>query len=366
MSTQGSDLFYFAFPLFIMILALAGYRRKFTGELILSLLLFFSMFRGDNVGNDTKTYMGEEYMAVKASIWIMKDDPETIIEGGIGRTLELSFAAMNWATLYYELPQRTTIWCLSMIQMLFLYLCFKRLKVNVALALSFYVLLGIYFFSLAAARQMAAVSVFVYGCTFIFENNSKKYSFLFYTLLATSIHVSSIFFIWLYLFRYINSRRKTVAVLITLSCAIMVFSSFNVMDVIFRVIDIPFVSDHNGIYNQTVRTSILSRASDLFKSFFLIYLFRSRKMRDVCDKYDLLFGVAVICWALFSHSDAMLSRITNFVIIFICVYEARALLENGLLSRKNFQPLFLLYLIANILGMRQWASGLTSGYYLSF
>lgn len=367
MISQGSDLFYYLFPLIVIAISLIGYRKRNTGKILLVLLLFFSMFRGDNVGNDTKTYMDKNWIAAKASIWDNNDEIDDIIEGGIGRQVELFYAGLNWIVRNYDLPPRIIIYTLSIIQLLFLYLSIKRLKVNMSLGLLFYVLLGLYFFSLSAARQMAAVSVFVYGATFLFDGGLKKQLFFFYIFLAASIHASAFFFIWLYLIRFINVNKQALMAIMVMACFVMIFTSFNVMDIIYRFVNVDYITDYKGDFDATVRNSFVSRIADFVRSSFLIYLFwLQKKYHNKCDIYDLLFGIAIILWAVFSHTSGLLGRITNYVVVFICIYEAKVIIEQKLFDIYRFKLIFTVYLLVCILSMRQWAGALRSGYYLMF
>lgn len=366
MASQGSELFYYFFPLVITLLALVGYRRTFTGKFILFLLLFFSMFRGDNVGNDTKNYMDASIIKIQAEYLDEYDNLTEWAVVGINQQLQLTYIGLNMLVYNLDLPPRTIIYAFSMIQMFFLYFAFKRMRVNTSLGFAFYVLLSLYFFSLSAARQIAAVSVFIYGVTFLFENNPKKYLFFLFAFLAITIHSSSILFIWLYLIRYLSINRKLLMYIMASVCLFMVVSSFDFMNIVYRIVNIHLVSGHQGQFDGVVRTSIISRMSDLIKYVFLIYLFTLRNREKKCDNWDLLYGLAVLLWALFSHTNGLLARGILFVTVFVAFYNTKVIICAKLLRNKQFLIVFYVYILVTVLGMRQWADALTSGYYLMF
>lgn len=364
MITQGSVLFYFIFPFFIMLLALSGYKGKKMGRVLLVILLFFSMFRGKNVGNDTKTYMAEDI--VQASSVLFDSFMENGAQEEYGRKTEIVSLGTYWIVYTLDLPPRTIICVFSIIQMLFLFYAFKRLNINTSLGLSLYVLFGLYFFSLSAARQMAAVSVFIFGATFIFESGKKKYLFFPYVILASLIHTSAIFFIWVFFLPMLKVKRKSLIVLMSIICLFMVITSVNFINYFPGIYKINYLSGYEGLFTDTSRTSIFVRVYDLINYLFFIYLFSLRKGSRDCDNYDLLFGVAVILMALFSHSSGLLSRVSYYLIVFNSFYVAKVLIDKRLLSNKEFRQIFLLYLLVKIVGMKGWDVALTSGYYLMF
>jgi hypothetical protein len=82
--------------------------------------------------------------------------------------------------------------------------------------------------------------------------------------------------------------------------------------------------------------------------------------------HDLLFGIAVILMALFSHTDGMLSRIIEYVTVFIAIYIAKVIIDQKLFTNRNFLPILYLYMLVWFIGMRTWPEALRSGYYLMF
>lgn len=366
MATQGSELFYYLFPTVIMAMAIVWYKRKAMGLIILFLLLFFSMFRGDKVGNDTMNYMNESRIGVLASAIDEMAYGVRDMGDSFGKQIQILYWGICWLVVVCDLPARSIIYLLSIIQMLFLFFALKRLKINIPIALSLYVLTGFYFYSLSAARQLASISVFIYGLTFIFDEGRKKYLFFLFTLVATSLHASALFYIWIYFLRYLKFNRKTLILIVGIICMINVVTTISVMDYVYRFVTIDYVSDYRGLYDSTTRESIVNRVTDFIRYVFLIYLFMIRNKEKKCDTFDVVFGIAMILWAMFSHTPGLLGRVTYFITVFIGIYMAKVFIDRNLLHNDLFMMRFSLFFITYFLSMRQWADSLMSGYYLMF
>ena len=144
---QGSVLWYYLFPLVITFITLYGYRKKKTSILVLLLLLFFSMFRGDNVGNDTMRYMDGDYITTRAEDLSSFNSNLASFDLGedIGRNLELGSLLLNYVVYKTNSSTRVILYVYALITMLFLFFSLKRLGINIAIGMMFYVLLTLYF-----------------------------------------------------------------------------------------------------------------------------------------------------------------------------------------------------------------------------
>ena len=361
---QGSYLWYILFPIVLSILAAFLYKSKNGGKVFVIILLFFSMFRGDNVGNDTKNYLDPHYIYLR-SLNVDTDISGESILSLWGERIEFGSALLNGIVYSLDLHPRIIVFAYSIITLLFLYYALKKFKVNSVIALLMYVLIGQYFFSLSAARQMAAVSVFLFGLTFLFEQGKRKYLFSLYAVLGTSIHASCIFFIWIYFLRYLRIKKSVALVLMSVTCALMVISSINIMDYVYRLFSIEYVQNYSGFFDSSER-SLLGRIIDVINFGFLIYVFSLRNHCKECDLRDILFVLAVLLYALFGHSSLLVARITFYITIFICVYISQSIIEARLLKRNSFFILLFCYWLIHIYGLRVWGDMLTSGYYLMF
>jgi hypothetical protein len=361
---HGSEIWYVIFPIILSGIAFLSYKKKKGGLFFLFILLFFSMFRGDNVGNDTKNYLNDNTIYLRSLNLEKSISVTDLSEGNLSEELELGTSFLNSLVYNFGLPSRTIIFVYSILTLLFLYYTLKKLKVNIVLGLLLYVLLSHYYFSFTAARQMAAVSIFLYGLTFLFDNSKKKFLFFLYAILASSIHSSCLFFIWVYFLRYVKISRSLMTIIMIVVCLFMVVSSINVMDYVYRLFRIEYIQRYMGFFDESER-SLLGRVIDLINFGILIVIFCLRNNKE-SDLYDTIFFVAVLLMAIFGHSSVLVARITYYITVFVCVYVAKIIIERDLFQRSDFSFLFFFYWFFCIYGMRTWADALTSGYYLMF
>ena len=360
---QGWDLWYVIFPIVILGIALSHYSKPKTGILLLYILLFFSMFRGDHVGNDTMNYLDETTISYAASSFESPSADDVI--DNLGKKIEFSSLALNWLVYNLDLPPRIIIFTYSILLFVFLYLALRRLRINISLALMFFVLSGLYYFSLTAARQMAALGIMAYGITFLFENNKRRHLFFVFTIIAASFHISAVFFVWLFALRFISINRKMSMVIVSCIGLVTILISFNITDYIYRFFNLEYVARYMGMFDESER-SLLGRINDLILLSFSLCVFMKRRGGDRTDLFDNLFLLGLILWALFSHSSMLIARITYYVTVFEVFFFSKIIRENQCFKDKRFMAVFALYCLVTIYGMRGWAETLTSGYYLMF
>ena len=361
---MGSDLWYYIFPIIVLIVGFLGYKKPSIGKILLYVLLFFSMFRGDNVGNDTKGYMDSSRIEYKNSRISGGIDYEYAVDN-IGQETEYGDALLNSIVYRLNLSGRVIIFSYSLLTFIFLFAALKRLKINVALALVFYVFNTHYFFSLSAARQMAAVSIFLYGVTFLFCNDKRKFLFFFFTILATMFHTSAIFYIWIFLLRYVKCSRKLLIIISSAAVLVTVFFSFNILDLVYNTFDLEYVSNYMGRFDESER-GIKGRIFDVLRFAFILYALIARTKTNNADTYDVVYCLAIVLMALFTHSNILISRITFYITPFMCLFWSKIIIENRCLKNVTFVALLALYLFLAEYEMGIWSSALRSGYYLMF
>lgn len=209
----------------LCISSLFCYRSKKWGFFILILLLFFNIFRGINVGSDTVNYYTNHIIAEDFSF-----------DSGTSYGYEFMFILLGKTINKMDLNPRWCLWFLSIVTFFFLYQSYRRYNkkygVSLVLMLSFYFLLSFYALSLNIARQMAAVSIILYAYSYYEERGYKKHHFFFYTLLACSLHLSSVIILVVCLlnkmkFRLIVEHKYFVYItLIGMFVIIQVFKTF--------------------------------------------------------------------------------------------------------------------------------------------
>lgn len=368
---QGSYLFYYIFPIVICIIAFVGYKKPKTGFLIMLILLFFSMFRGDNVGNDTKNYMDTNRIQYRGGNLEVEFNKDYLLEN-FGNKTELIDIALNRIVYGFNLPPRVIIWCYALINILVLYRSLRKLKVNTSIGLLIYVLLGYYYFSLSAARQMAAVSIVLYAFTFMIQNDGEEsykilslksnfVKFVLFVGIASMIHASAIFFIVVYPLRYLHINKSLIVMLLCTCCAICIIFSIDPMSYIYSFFNFDYITRYMGLYDETGR-SLMGKLNDIIKSSIFIYFFIIGTKEKTCV-FDNIYALAIILMLLFVQNSGLLSRITYYITIFISVYLSKVLIENKDVDKKTIIS-FVIYVVLSIYSIGGYGTALTSGYYL--
>lgn len=362
---QGSDLFYYIFPIVISIIALTGYKKPKNGFFIMLILLFFSMFRGDYVGNDTMNYMDAKRIQYRGGN-LQVDFSRDFIGENFGSSTEFIDIFLNRLIYNLELPPRLIIWVYSLITICFLYASLKKFKVNTSIALLFYVLTGMYFKSYNFARQMAALSIFLYGLSCINSEDIKsKLKFVCGTFISGLIHASAFFFLPTCFIGMVKIRKNVCVILVSLVCLFCILFTFNIMDILYRI-DLEYIARYIGVYEDNGR-SIKGRIFDIPIYSFYVYVLYCGIKGVKTNLWDNLFAIAVILSALFNQVDGMMARIIFYITIIMSVYFSKVLINEKYIKEKNMRILFFFYLVFTFYGLGKWAvSSLTSGYYMTF
>ena len=311
-------LWFFIFPVFAFVLATWKYKDERTGIILLLLLLFFSMFRGDEVGTDTQNYM-EKYDLI-ANLFLY--DANYTFEGG--RTELLYYYLCSFIYLNGYSP-RWIIYIFSLITYIFIYLGCRRMKVNMAYFALFFVLSTMYIVSFNIARQFAAISICFFSVSFLFDKGLKQYFFLIGVGVSFFIHSSSILFVPLYFLKNVSLDRTKVGWIIYVLSIIAIFAP--ITEVAFEMFarlgileryseKYGAASDRGlsslGIINYIYKTII-------FTIYFLIYRARNNeKKTDLYDNLYLSFFLLQGCFA--SDSNLATYRIKFSFMILMCLY----------------------------------------------
>lgn len=316
---MGSYLWYYIFPLFVFFIAAFYREKKWSGILIILLMLFFSMFRGDMVGTDTLSYMERTHMT--ATVF-----PTINAALDLGR-YELLYYAVCVFIDTHNLSPRLLIWFFSIITLLFIYLGCRRFKVNLALFLSIYVFLSIYLLSFNIARQCMAVSICFYGVSYLIETGKKKYYFFLWILIAALFHTSSVFTILLYPFSLLKIKRNLFGTIVYLIS--IVGCLFSMTDLVFgnlQSLGLVHYAESYG-YGGSYKiqdSSIVGKLYNLFMLSFYYYAYITSSKRNKTDIQDNLLLFAMIGTGLFaSETSLAIFRLKIYFTIFLCLFLAR-------------------------------------------
>ena len=359
---MGSYAWYYIFPIFIAILATFGYKNKKVGYLIFFLLFFFNIFRGDGVGNDTANYMDWNRIQYRGG------NLEIGFTGleDLGSKYEVIDILICRLVYSLELNPRWVITIYSLITFIFFGLGVKRHKANLSLCCLFYVLFNLFFFSLTAARQMAAVSILLYAYSFIIQENRNIAKFILFVLIAGLIHMSAIFMVLLLPLLFVKIDRRILCWIVSGISVFFIISQLDPLQYIAGFFNVEYVLRYVGEYSSDYGRSLMGMLFSMMQlgCYMFFYFQREGKSTDVAD---LFFLVAILLTSMFAASSGLIGRISYNILIFACVYLSDVISRYGTLNKQIF-IVYALLLLTSIYGIGSYGAGgaLINGYYLNF
>lgn len=366
---QGSLAWYYIFPIVIFIISFFSSKKKGSGIGIALIMLFFSMFRGDHVGNDTMNYMSDNRIKTRGY------DMDISLDGffdNIGSKIEFIDILINRLVYDYSLDSRCIIYIYSIITISFLYLALKRIKSNISIALLLYILLCAYYFSFNGARQMASVSILFYGITFLLVKQKSTLKFLSFYLISFLIHSSSIFFLPLCLIRNIMINRKKCTFFICIFAVLYLGLNIDILPLILKFFNVEYFVSTIYEYGDDVSHSIFKRIMDIIKYGPFVHVFYRRKLYTPClnnkpykvvatDDWDMFFIISYVVVIVCAPLPGLISRLSYIFIVYLCAYTAK------FYSIKSNFKYFVIWASIMITHVGAFGvNGLTSGYYMIF
>lgn len=204
-------VFYFLF-IVLLLSSILFNRSRGWGFFLVFLMGFICTFRGINVGSDTINYYLNNF-----------EDSFSIIDSS--RQFEFSFQFLSQYITYSGINPRWCLYVLSIITYIFLYLAairFNRLLgANVVIIVFLYLIMGYYGMTFNISRQMAAMSILLYGYTFLLQDGKKQLLFFVFLFLASSFHLSSLLYIFVYFIKYLDLQKINFKIIAISSLAIL-------------------------------------------------------------------------------------------------------------------------------------------------
>lgn len=357
---MGSYAWYYIFPIFIAILATFGYKNKKVGYLIFFLLFFFNIFRGDGVGNDTANYMDWSRIQYRGG------NMEIAFTGleDLGSKYEVIDILINRLVYSFGLNPRWVITIYSLITYLFLWLAFKRFKVNISLACLFYLVFGFYFNSMNTARQLAGISVALYAYSFLFSDK-KKIMFFFWAIVSSMIHMTLFFILPVYFLRYFKVNKMLAAAICGVISLFFVVTQIDPLTILDSYFQINYVSHYLGVYSDGGR-NLVGMMFSAFTLFLMLIVYWKRSKSDKTDLADNIFLVSLVLINAFAAS-VIVDRIVWNYSIFLCIYFADYFVKNSPYIGKNAVVYFIFIFLLTYETCKSSYNGmLINGYYLNF
>ena len=282
-------------------------KTDYMGILILFLLCFISMFRGETVGIDTENYYNNLFSADYSTELVVSN-----------HDFEFFFIGFCDFVRNYGLDPRCCLYFLSFITFLFLGLTARGHDVSLTYVCFFYLLFNDYALSLNIARQMAVCSIVLYAYSYLEFYNYRKYFFFLFILLASSIHASAIFFSVLFFIRNISFHRyipelKLLVIAIVTYASLQFFKTF-ILDRILNSLGL--ISIYSALGEDTSSTTL-----SLFGFFYrmigvIIGVHVFSELKDVCwNKILDVFLVGIFIRILLSPFYGNIGRLGLYLYI---------------------------------------------------
>ena len=238
-------------------------------------LFFVSAFRY-NVGKD---YEGTYRIGFEA-----------IASGGDVKNFEIGFKLINRFVLFFTKDYAGLFIVTAFLFCFFVYKAIYSQSVNPAFSIFLLVTSGFYFYSMNAVRQCIVISIFFYAIRYINEKNFKKY--LFWILLASTIHLIALIYIPVYFIGKIRLSVTKTFVFLGASAIILPF----LQKFIYYLIGFTKYSVYiNSIYDTSEKGYIMPLIN--LAIILLAYYYKSigKKDKDWDDtSYTLLLNIQII------------------------------------------------------------------------
>lgn len=356
--------FYVVFTLFMGLVVFAQWKSKRSGFLLLALISFLFAFRGINVGNDTYTILDEGSMARKASSL----DYFAFSLDNLGTQIEWLNNLINKIVLQWGVDTRWILYIYAITIFAFLLLSFRRFKCNTSYAVAIYVLLGHFFFSLSASRQLCAVCILLYAYSFLIEDGLRKYLFFLWVFVATLIHAYSIFSLPLFFIIFMPRIKDTVVNVLYIACLSFVTMKFNVVQSLSDSIDVEAVSSYVDNFSELYQLGITNILTSWVIITILFYFYKKtiEEKSDVPICISNLYLLSIVVFSLFYLYSGLINRVVYNISIIQCVYISYLLSYKNLKKDTMLMVVFLALLLLRAYKNHYFIDSLTTNYYLCF
>lgn len=280
------------------------------GYLALFVLFFISAFRGENVGTDTLHYLEIEDLSYRIenasyNIWAR---PEFIYVYFVQYFLE------------HDISLRFLLIFFSFIIVLFLWLTANRMKYSIPV-MSLIFLLYFYLYSFNISRQIASISVLLYGYTFLIDmDKSKRKYFLLCVILAMLLHASSFLAIILWFIVPLKINRTVSLSVISILFLFNSVGPIPILQTFFEMMSSNFYSIKYGDDTSLFEKSLIGLATDFMNVASLLAAFLLQSKGTKTTPKDNLYLLGIIVTILTGNINSNVARISLCFSIFNVIY----------------------------------------------
>lgn len=354
-------LFYIILFLFVVFVGVKYQDNEKVGIFLFLLLFFFSAFRGEMVGTDTSHYIQWQigYSGV--------DFSEVQSITSVNRDTEFLFFFLQDFIHTHGLPPQYIIIFFSIITFCFIYLCCKKLSVNIALA-SVFLLVIYYLNSFNISRQFAAACMILYGYSFLLTEFNKRNILLYILMIiaATFVHTSSMFALAVPLVFLFSIKKKILVSIIATLYFINLIHPIPVAEYIASKFD---VIQYGSTYSDLATTNsfTIMGVARSFLNFAVSVGVLYCACNDKTTPSDNLFALSILLGILLGNTDSIFARMVLMVGVYRIIYCAQYFCDNKFESKaKRLQAATILfYAFFALLGASQGAGGVIP-YYMEF
>lgn len=302
-------------------------KNKSVFHVFIFLFMFFILaFRDISVGTDTMAYLD------MVSGWDYEIDFSL---DSVGREMEVLWSSYVKYIGFGGYSARWVIIIPAFLNTFFVYWAYRRFKIGIGLAIFFYILLTFYFLSFNITRQCLAMSIVLFGSSFLVYG--KKWAFFFCVILAAFIHFSAIFSVSFYLVYKIDVKEKIMYICLVLS---FVIGIVGVNPSFFEMNAYASYTDNLGMVEEASMNRLLLR---MLMTFFAIYFVYKKKAEDYFLIKMFVVSICVLNISIGLHH--FISRISFYFTMFQPVFYSDFLGKETVNGVLNVDRNIIFYLL---------------------
>lgn len=265
-------------------------RNRVWGGFLIFLMGLICAFRGINVGSDTINYYLNNFSG-EFSFDFMSSS--SLIR------MEFGFQLISDFITQVGLSPRWCVFILAIITYVFLIMSairfYKLLGTNVIILSLLYFIMGYYAMTFNISRQMAATSILLYGYSYLIQDNNKKGLFFVFLFIASSFHISSLFYMIVYFIQFLNLYKINFKMVVISSLAMLFITQLfkePVLNFIISKFEILGLYTEYMEKTEEATVSIVGFMFKLFQLFLSLYVYH--KLSGYINRYFLNIYLASI------------------------------------------------------------------------
>lgn len=283
-------IFYIVFAILLFLLSLFNTERALI--VAISLLFVFNIYRDYSIGTD----YGRNYKRIyeQTNMYNLESDLKIDFNEKsdlINNKNEVGWSLITFISKQLDLPFACVNFITAVIIFSFLFFIIKQSPLPV-FSLLLYLLLFRYFASFNILRQSISITIILYAVKFIVDRKLVKY--LFFCIIASLFHASSIILIFVYFISYLKLNLKLSYVLIAISFIIPIFHLDTLFFQLFYEIDyLSYYMKYFNIEYEFKRYVIIYYIPNIILTIIFIYLHQKSKSSTL-SVYSKLWFFAIL------------------------------------------------------------------------